>query len=142
MLILVPFVWSGLIIGISFLEAPLKFQAPNITLVLGLGIGNLVFSILNKVEIGLATLIFISSIIEKTNEKQLIMVCSVVIILAIQSVYLLPLLSHRVILLQQGLSPEPSRVHILYIGFEILKLILLTRIGILKVEQIIKRIEP
>jgi len=40
--------WLGMILGISFLEAPLKFQAPNMTLVLGLGVGKLVFSALNK----------------------------------------------------------------------------------------------
>ncbi len=32
------------------MEAPHKFQAPGITLVLGLGIGKLVFFTLNKVE--------------------------------------------------------------------------------------------
>lgn len=37
--IAVPFVWFGMIAAISFLEAPLKFQAPNITIPLGLEIG-------------------------------------------------------------------------------------------------------
>ncbi|MCA1625352.1 MAG: hypothetical protein LC778_16450 [Acidobacteria bacterium] len=37
--IAVPFIWFGLIGGISFMEAPLKFQAPNITIPLGLGMG-------------------------------------------------------------------------------------------------------
>ncbi|MFK8007426.1 MAG: hypothetical protein AB8H03_13690 [Saprospiraceae bacterium] len=43
-------IWTGMVLGISFLEAPLKFQAPNITTILGLGIGKLVFGALNKVE--------------------------------------------------------------------------------------------
>ncbi|MEM0967027.1 MAG: hypothetical protein AAGJ81_12845 [Verrucomicrobiota bacterium] len=47
-MLFVPGVWLGLVIGISFLEAPLKFQAPGITLELGLGIGRLVFGALNK----------------------------------------------------------------------------------------------
>lgn len=58
--IAVPFVWFGLVGGISFLEAPLKFQAPNITIPLGLGIGRLVFFWLNKIEIALMILMLVS----------------------------------------------------------------------------------
>ena len=36
-IIAITFIWAGMICGISFLEAPLKFQAPGITLELGLG---------------------------------------------------------------------------------------------------------
>jgi hypothetical protein len=39
----VVFVWLGMVLAISFLEAPLKFRAPNVTLQIGLGIGRLVF---------------------------------------------------------------------------------------------------
>lgn len=42
--------------AISFVEAPLKFRAPNITLALGLGIGKLVFQMLNRIEIVFAVL--------------------------------------------------------------------------------------
>ena len=41
------FVWLGMVLAISFLEAPLKFRAPGVTLQLGLGIGRLVFRALN-----------------------------------------------------------------------------------------------
>ena len=58
--IAIPFVWLGFVCAISFMEAPLKFQAPNITIPLGLGIGYLVFHALNKVEIVLCLLLAIS----------------------------------------------------------------------------------
>ena len=51
LLLLMLGVWLGMLLGISFMEAPLKFRAPNMTIALGLGIGQLVFSALNKVEI-------------------------------------------------------------------------------------------
>lgn len=41
------FIWLGMVLAISFLETPLKFRAPGITLPLGLGIGRLVFRALN-----------------------------------------------------------------------------------------------
>jgi hypothetical protein len=37
------FVWMGMVLAISFLEAPLKFRAPGLILAVGLSIGRLVF---------------------------------------------------------------------------------------------------
>ena len=48
------FVWLGMVLAISFLEAPLKFRAPGVTLQIGLGIGRLVFRALNGCEVVLA----------------------------------------------------------------------------------------
>ncbi|WP_204045154.1 hypothetical protein [Acrocarpospora phusangensis] len=49
-LVAVGFVWLGMVLAISFIEAPLKFRAPDVTLRIGLGIGRLVFRALNIVE--------------------------------------------------------------------------------------------
>jgi uncharacterized protein (DUF697 family) len=57
--IALPFVWLGLILGISVIETPLKFQAPGITTALGLGIGRLVFHALNLVELVIACVLAI-----------------------------------------------------------------------------------
>ena len=48
--LVLPAVWLGLIIGISLIETPLKFQAPGMTIPLGLGIGRLVFAAMNIAE--------------------------------------------------------------------------------------------
>src|SRR5579875_2468660 len=53
----VTFVWLGLVLAISFLEAPLKFRAPGVTVPIGLGIGRLVFRALNLVEAVLAAVV-------------------------------------------------------------------------------------
>ena len=50
----VTFVWLGMVTAISFVEAPLKFRAPGVTLQIGLGIGRLVFRALNIAELTLA----------------------------------------------------------------------------------------
>ena len=47
-------IWTGMVLGISFLEAPLKFQAPNITTILGLGIGKIVYPLSDFYEINIA----------------------------------------------------------------------------------------
>ena len=48
------FIWLGMVLAISFLEAPLKFRAPGVDIPIGLGIGRIVFRALNRVEIALA----------------------------------------------------------------------------------------
>ena len=49
------------------MESSLKFRAPGITIPLGLGIGRLVFNVLNKIEWVLATLIICNLILTKNN---------------------------------------------------------------------------
>ncbi|BBU23228.1 hypothetical protein MYXE_30180 [Mycobacterium xenopi] len=58
----VSFIWFGMVAAISFLEAPLKFRAPNVTLQIGLGIGRLVFRALNSVEVVFAIIIVAAAV--------------------------------------------------------------------------------
>ena len=60
--LVIPAIWLGLIIAIDLIEAPLKFQAPGITIPLGLGIGRLVFTAMNIVE-GVLALILIAAVV-------------------------------------------------------------------------------
>src|SRR5699024_3198490 len=62
MMLIIPAIWLGLIIGISFIEAPLKFTAPGITIPLGLGIGRRVFLAMNVTEIVLAVILVLALI--------------------------------------------------------------------------------
>ena len=55
--------WLGMVLAISFLEAPVKFRAPGITLALGLGIGRLVFAALNRFEAVLAVAVLIAVVL-------------------------------------------------------------------------------
>ena len=57
------FVWLGMVLAISFLEAPLKFRAPGVTLQIGLGIGRLVFGALNAVEAALAAVVVVALVV-------------------------------------------------------------------------------
>ena len=126
-ILLIVGVWIGMLIGISFVEAPLKFQAPNITLTLGLGIGQLVFAALNKFEIVFsialaAWLILHRSTIEK---RTLIILAIPIILVALQTFWLLPVLDLRVEKLLAGQTIPDSHNHLYYIAMEVLKVILL-----------------
>jgi hypothetical protein len=56
------FTWLGMVLAISFLETPVKFRAPGITIPLGLGIGRIVFRALNIAEMVLAAVVVVSLI--------------------------------------------------------------------------------
>lgn len=120
-----PILWAGLIIGISFIEAPLKFQAPGITIPLGLGIGRLVFQTLNKVEIALLLL----TIFSVWNTKNFKWIIPVIILLMLDTFWLLPILDKRAILLLAGKPNQASYHHIIYIVLEAFKLISLLLLG-------------
>lgn len=127
----ITFTWCGLIIGISFIESWLKFKAPNVTLSIGLGIGKLVFEVLNKLEWLLWLLFFILFISTKNITISIFFFFTIVsITLICQSFWLLPVLNDRITIIQSGLSIKPSNHHILFIGFEIIKLIALINLGI------------
>jgi len=116
-------IWSGMVLGISFIEAPLKFQAPDITLTLGLGIGKLVFGALNKVEIVFSILLLgiVGYQYQRLDNLILVIVSLLIGIIAIQSIWLFPILNARIDALQQGLSPAKTNHHFYYVAMEILK---------------------
>ena len=124
LLLLFSGIWLGLVIGLSFIEAPLKFTAPGITTELGLGIGRIVFGVLNKIEITM-TLLFAIIAYNKRKEMVAVLKGAIVLLIAIvvfQSLYLLPVLDERAVRLLAGEELEMSMHHIMYIIVEVVKL--------------------
>ena len=125
------FLWSGFVFAISFMEAWLKFRAPGVNLSIGLGIGKLVFGVLNKVEwffaaIVFACLFFNKSIIHPSNK---IGFGCIVLILLAQTFWLLPLLDARADAIINGGSRTASSLHWLYVTAEMIKVTLLFFLG-------------
>jgi len=123
------YLWLGFVLAISFLEAWLKFQAPGITIPLGLGIGRLVFFALNKTEWFFAVLILLMQI-KSGNWKQIRMEWSaLLIILLLQTFWLLPLLDARAEKVIQMVEIEPSNLHYYYVALEMIKVLILFVFG-------------
>lgn len=127
------FIWVGIVCGISFIESWLKFQAPGITVNLGLGIGRLVFSMLNKVEIVLAIVVIIAWWQKGSRWKKdsgFIALGISVVVLLVQTLILLPIMDARAELRIAGQSLPPSNMHIYYVGGEVIKITGLVIFGI------------
>lgn len=126
------FIWIGLVCGISFLEAWLKFRAPGVTLPIGLGIGRLVFNALNKVEWIFAIILIINVFAHKDlsiSPRNLYLI-AVITILLLQSAWLLPVLDARAERLINNEYIAPSYLHIVFIVAELAKVSLLFAVGI------------
>lgn len=140
--IAVPFIWFGMVLAISFIEAPLKFQAPGINLPLGLGIGRLVFFALNKMEIVAAFLLIFAFWRGRSNTRfETGLFGSILLILLLETVWLLPVLDARAELVIAGTAAPFSGAHILYIVFDAVKLIALMTLGIIAVRNTLQEVE-
>jgi hypothetical protein len=138
----VPFVWFGMVLAISFVETPLKFRAPGITVPLGLGIGRLVFRALNAAELALAatlTLALLASNADDVNAggKATIVLITIWTLLLVQVIVLRPRLDRRVRQLIDGQNPPRSHLHLAYVAAECAKVVLLPALGILLVDRLL-----
>jgi hypothetical protein len=126
----VAFVWLGMVLAISFLEAPLKFRAPGITIPLGVGIGRLVFRALNLVEAVFALVVIATLVAGGASWLRVVLVVAVCVVLAIGAGVVRPAMDRRV---RQGKIAEGvprTHTHLWYVALECLKVVLLIAIGV------------
>lgn len=125
------FLWLGMVLAISFLEAPLKFRAPNVTVQIGLGIGRLVFRALNTVEVILAVVILVAMLMDPPTPAIDVAFVVAFVTLASQLLLVRPRLNRRSDKVLAGLNAPRSRGHYAYVGLELVKVIALATAGIL-----------
>ena len=125
------FVWLGMVLAISFLEAPLKFRAPNVTVQIGLGIGRLVFRALNTVEVVLAIVILVTALASPPSAGAATATANAAAALALQIGAVRPRLNRRSDQVLAGLDAPRSRGHYVYVVLEAIKALALAAGGIL-----------
>ncbi|QIS15860.1 hypothetical protein [Nocardia arthritidis] len=125
-----PMLWLGMVLAISFLEAPLKFRAPGVTLALGLGIGRLVFRALNTVEAVLAALLLAAAAVAGSVAAVWIWLVIAAAILAAQILVVRPPLTRRSDRVLAGEELPRSHAHYWYIGLELTKVVALIGLAI------------
>ena len=125
------FVWLGLVLGISFLEAPLKFRAPGVTLALGLGIGRIVFRALNVAE-AVALAGVLGAVLLASPIPSVVVVAVVVAggALVVQVGAVRPVLTARSDAVLAGQDPPRSRAHHAYVALEVVKVVALVVLGV------------
>jgi len=125
----VTFTWLGMVLAISFLEAPLKFRAPGVTIRIGLGIGRLVFRALNRVEVVFAVALIAAVVIGSPPVSVIVPTAVAVLLLAVQLAAIRPGLSRRSDRVLAGEELPRSRAHLWYVAAECAKVLALLVVG-------------
>jgi hypothetical protein len=126
------FVWLGMVLAISFIEAPLKFRAPGIDLKLGLAIGRLVFRALNVCELLLAVVVAVALFTHESTVGLDVALTVAVAALLTQIVLVRPFLARRTASVLAGAGEgRRSSGHYAYVALEVVKVIALIVAGIL-----------
>lgn len=124
------FTWLGMVLAISFLEAPLKFRAPGVTVRLGLGIGRVVFAALNRAELVLLVTVG-GALLLAGPRPALVLVAAALVagLLAAQLGLVRPALTRRSDRVLAGAELPRSRAHLWYVALEVLKVLALLLLG-------------
>ncbi|MEU9647457.1 hypothetical protein AB0E00_00840 [Streptomyces sp. NPDC048110] len=125
------FLWLGMVLAISFLEAPLKFRAPGVTIPIGLGIGRRVFRALNLAEAVLAVVVIAAVATGSPSAGVVTPTAVAVAALVIQLGVVRPRLNRRSDAVLAGEDPAEhrSRAHLYYVALEIVKVVALFWLG-------------
>lgn len=127
--------WIGFVCAISFMETPLKFQAPSLTLPVALEIGHLVFHALNALEIGFAFAITAITLLNDWPRRIRALTVLIALLLATQTILLYTLLDARTLAIIHGLEVPERSFHPYYIALEGVKLLLLLYLAYLQLEE-------
>ncbi|MBH0115264.1 hypothetical protein I6E52_00205 [Salinibacterium sp. NG253] len=114
--LVIPAIWLGLITAISFVETPLKFQAPGITLELGLGIGRLVFFAMNTTALVLVAILTLAMIRPRASRLQWGLLVGLWVVLLTQILIIRPPLNARTDAVIAGVDTGGSLWHYFYIA--------------------------
>lgn len=120
--------WLGLLLGVSFLATPIKFQAPSLDLPTALDVGRVTFALFSRVELVLWCLLAGAALLSHAKIADLALVAFLAAVLLAQSLWLLPALDGRVEQIMAGVAPPHTGHHFFYVsaeGFKVLSLVLL-----------------
>ncbi len=123
-----PVLWFGMVAAISFIEAPLKFQAPGITIPLGLGIGRLVFMALNITEAALLVALLVLALRPRATRlagARLWWLLGLAAVFLFKVAAVRPPLNARTDLVLAGADPGQSPWHYVYIACDLVTMALL-----------------
>jgi len=121
--------WLGFFMAISFMEAPLKFTAPHLSMAEGLQVGRIIFGALNKCEWIFLAVILVTLCINRIGAR-LYLVLAIAAILLVETFWLLPVLDSDAVRIINGQIPNHDKLHWIYVFFEVTKAPLLLMIGL------------
>ncbi len=133
--------WAGLLLGVSFVATPAKFLAPSLPMAQALDVGRWTFHVLARIELGFVCAVAILLVAAWWSDRSRVglvagLVAATAILLAVESLYLRPLLDARVLRIIAGESVPPSSWHNVYIALDAVRLVLILASGALMLRSL------
>ena len=122
--------WAGMVLGVSFLATPAKFLAPSLDLPTALDVGRHTFGVFNPIEIAFAALAAALALAAAPGRWAYALVAVACGVVALQTVWLLPVLDARLGVILEGGVPPEAPLHAIYIGLEAAKLLAVVVLGV------------
>lgn len=122
--------WLGMLVGVSFLATPVKFQAPSLDLPVALDVGRVTFALFSRIEWIPAVLLLAVVVLPRLSGWMIAAAIGIVALLAAEFFWLLPALDTRVAAIIAGEPLPSSPHHFLYASAEVVKALLLLAIGL------------
>lgn len=136
--LLLPAFLLGAIIAISFLEAPLKFLAPGVTIPIGLGIGRLVFTALNVLAGVVLIVLTVVSVRARAGRATLSILGAIWLVYLVEIVVIRPVLNQRSDMVIAGLAAAGTNwAHYAYIAADVSLVGLLTALIVVTVRKVL-----
>lgn len=139
-ILVVAVLWTGLLLGVSFLATPVKFLAPSLALPVALDVGRHTFAVYNKAEWVLA-LVLLALMAGSRPRLSTIMTLGIAAIVILETFWLMPVLDYQVSEIIAGQKPPASSEHMIYISLEIAKLLGLVAVVVDMIRQILRQSE-
>lgn len=122
-LIAVLLIWTGMLLGVSFLAIPAQFGAPSLTRPVAFDVVRQVFTSFGRVEIALVLLSGALALFGRAPRLAWLLLALLGLMVAAQAGWLQPALDARVDMILEGKTPPPASWHQIYVALEGLKLL-------------------
>ena len=125
--------WLGLVLGLTFVSATIKFQVPALQRQAAFALGKHSFLVTNRIELALALLLIIALVVRRSRgiTRPTFIASGIVLsILAFQTGWFMQVLVDRIDIIVAGGTPPPSSAHVIYVAIELLKVTALLWLGL------------
>lgn len=133
-----PWVWLGIVVGISLIETPIRFRTPPITRAGAAMLGVAIFHALAYLELVLLV-VMIAALAIVRHRLLGVLIGILGVTVAAEHAIVVPLLGIRAAQLVEGLALEPSSVHSWATVLEGMKMVLLSVVGIRSLGLLLQR---
>lgn len=116
--------WTGMLVGVSFVATPVKFTASGLSLPVALEVGHVTFRLFSRIEWALAAGLLLASLFG-ARRWPAVLAGLLAALVAVQALWLLPVLDARIAAVVAGTPLPPTSHHTIYAVAEGAKLLLL-----------------